>query len=74
MNMPPGKVSPFAADAVGAVERGVAVDGDVVFADEVFEDIFSGVGFEDPHGALGAVDGWGALALVAVVGWGLERP
>lgn len=45
-----------------------------MFADEVFEDFFGGVGFEDPHGAVLAVHGGRALAAVAVVGFLLLPP
>ena len=61
-------------DAVGAVEPFVAEDGDVVFADEVLEDLFGDVWFEDPHGAGVAVGGGGALAPVAVFGLFLPIP
>jgi len=61
-------------DAVGALEPFVAEDGDIVFADEVFEDLFGDVWFEDPHGAGAAVGGRGALALVAVFGLFLPVP
>lgn len=42
------------------------MDGDVVFFNPHFEDVFSDVGFEDPHGAVVTVDGGAALASVAV--------
>lgn len=60
--------------AGGAVEPFVADDGDLILADEVLENLLGSGGLEDPRGAVFAVDGGRALALVAVFGFLLPAP
>ena len=57
-----------------AVEPFVAMDGDLVFFDEVLEDLFGDAGFENPHRAFLAIDGAIALAFVAILFLGLPLP
>ena len=54
-------------DALLAIEPGVADDRDLRFLDPGFEDLLGDVRLEDPHGAAGFVERFGALALVAVL-------
>ncbi len=56
----------FFLHATRPIEAGLADDGHVGLGDHRVEDVFGGVGLEYPHRALLAVDGRGALALVAI--------
>ena len=49
-------------DAGFSVEPFVAVDGDVVFADVVFEDALGDAGLEHPHATVFCIDGAGSGA------------
>jgi hypothetical protein len=64
----------FLDNAFGAIEPLIAIDGNLMFGDQLFEDLFGDVGFENPHGALGAIDGGSPLAFVAVFFWFLPAP
>ena len=61
-------------DAGGAVEEGLADDGDVEFFDPVVVDAFGDMRFEDPGALGGVVEGGVALAFVAVFGAFLLPP
>src|SRR5262245_19171198 len=52
--------------AILAVEPFVAMDGDLVFPDQLFKNLFCDVRLEDPHRALLAVDRRRALPFIAI--------
>ena len=58
----PSFATPFSRSSQSSRTTGI-----VVLGDKVLEDLLGDVGLEDPHGSRVAVDGRGALTLVAVV-------
>ncbi len=69
-----GDAAVIPGDTLLAFEPLVAVHGDPVFLDPVFEDRFRHVRFEDPHRAFRAVDGGIALSAVAILPGFLPLP
>ena len=61
-------------DAFFTVEPFLAVDLDAEFLHVILEDLFRHARLEDPHGPVFAVDGGGALALIAILGLLLPLP
>src|SRR5690606_13930302 len=55
----------FQANPLLAIEPFIAVDGDCVLADQVFEYLLRDVRLKGPHGAAIAIHRGGTLALVA---------
>src|SRR4051794_39429311 len=55
------------SNSTAAIEPFIARHWNLIFAHEAFEDLFRDVRFEDPHGALGAVDCGSALSFISIL-------
>src|SRR5215471_2840242 len=62
-----GQVGAVLLHAILAVEPFVAMDGDLVFPDQLFKNLFCDVRLEDPHRALLSVNRRRALPLIAIL-------